>query len=250
MGDQAENKRLAAEACLGFVRPGMWLGLGSGSTAELMVHALGAQVQDGLQLAGAVPTSARTKDLAASYGIPLATLDDVDELDLVIDGADEADPQLNLIKGGGGQLLHEKIVAAASRQMVVIADASKLVDVLGAFRVPVEIIEAARRPLLRQMRELGGEPTLRLAGGAAYRTLEGNLILDCDFGPIEEPDALARALADLPGVVEHGLFVGMADVLVVGRDGGVDVLRREAAVPEDVRNSETRHETLDNAPRT
>ena len=245
MSDPSENKRLAAEASLAFVEPGMWVGLGSGSTAELMVHALGARVQAGLHLAGAVPTSARTKELAASYGIPLGTLDDVDELDLVIDGAAEADPELNLIKGGGGQLLHEKIVAAASRQMVVIADASKVVDVLGAFRLPVEIIEAARRPLIRQLRELGGEPVLRQAGGGAYRTLEGNLILDCDFGPIDEPSALARALADLPGVVEHGLFVDLADVLLVGRDGGVDILRRPAT-----RDSESRHEALDNEART
>ncbi|MCA9552649.1 MAG: ribose-5-phosphate isomerase RpiA [Myxococcales bacterium] len=231
--DPATEKRLAAEAALGFVQPGMWLGLGSGSTAELMVHALGAQVQEGLQIAGAVPTSARTREIAASYGIPLCTLDDVDELDLVIDGADEADPELNLIKGGGGQLLHEKIVAAASRQMVVIADSSKVVSVLGAFKLPVEIIEAARRPLIRQIGELGGEPTLRQSGGGAYRTLEGNLILDCDFGPIEEPAGLARALADLPGVVEHGLFVGMADVLLVGRDGGVDVIRAPERSPSE-----------------
>ena len=205
----------------------MCVGLGSGSTAEVMTHLLGERVRDeGLALSGAVATSVATREIAASYGLPLKTLDEVEGLDVVIDGADEVDPNLDLLKGGGGAHLHEKIVASAARRMVVIVDGSKLVERLGAFRLPLEVIEAARRPVTRAVAELGGEVELRVRDGAPFRTQEGNLILDGDFGLIEEPAALARALSEIPGLVEHGLFVDMADVVLVGRGGDVETLRR------------------------
>lgn len=221
-----ELKQQVAEACLVHVEPGMMLGLGSGSTAELMVHALGRKVQDGLQLKGAVVTSPATGAIAEQYGITLHTLAQVDRIDLTIDGADEVDPDLQLIKGGGGQHLHEKIVAAASEQLLIIVEDSKLVDRLGAFTVPVEVIEAALPLIEREVAELGGRSKLRMKGDAPFTTTERNRILDCDFGLIDEPAALARALADLPGVVEHGLFIDLADRAMVARPDGVETLER------------------------
>lgn len=223
---QSSVKQRVAEASLEHVQPGMCVGLGSGSTAELMVHALGAKMKAGFQIAAVVPTSARTKEIAASYGMPVRTLDEVEQLDITIDGADEVDPELNLIKGGGGQHLHEKIVAEASRTLLIIVDASKLVEHLGAFPVPVEVIPSAVAPVCRRILELGGEPRLRMQGGTPYVTLENNRILDCDFGPIEEPAGLARALGEIAGVVEHGLFIDLADLVLVGRDDAVQTISR------------------------
>lgn len=217
-----DQKRAAAERALDAVADGMILGLGTGSTAAHFVRGLGARVAGGLKIAG-VPTSISTRDLALSLNIPLTTLDENPVLDLTIDGADEFDDQLRLIKGGGGALLREKIVAYASRQMVVIADQSKRVDILGSFPLPVEIIEFGAQATTRAMRTVasgvgcGGEITLRRSeSGTAFKTDSGNLICDCAFGEIVDPEALAHGLDALPGVVEHGLFLDLCTTVLMG----------------------------------
>jgi ribose 5-phosphate isomerase A len=221
-----DQRRLAAEAALADVRSGMRLGLGTGRTAEQFVRLLGARVRGGLDLV-AVATSERTAALAAAEGIRLATLDEEPRLDLVVDGADEVDPELRLIKGGGGALLREKIVANAAARMVVIVDEAKAVRQLGAFPLPVEIVPfgavATRIAIERTVADLGlaGEIRLRTAGGQTYATDNGNRILDLALGRIGAPEALAAALAAIPGVVEHGLFIGMASAVIIAGAGGV-----------------------------
>lgn len=227
--DAAAAKRRAAEAALTLVRPGMRLGLGTGSTAEAFVGLLGAAVADGLDIVG-VPTSERTRVLAEGLGIKLATLDELPELDLTIDGADEYDPQLRLIKGGGGALLREKITACASRRMVVIADASKAVATLGRFPLPIEVnrfgLAVTRAAVAREAARLGctGEIVLRQAGTQPFVTDGGHLILDCHFGRIPQPDAMAAMLNAIPGVVEHGLFIGIACAVICAGADGVTIL--------------------------
>ena len=225
-------KARAASRALDLVTDGMRLGLGTGSTAARFVEALGGKVAQGLKVL-CVPTSEATRAQAERLHIPLTTLDETPHLDLTIDGADEIDDQLRLIKGGGGALLREKIVAAASDQMVVIADRSKLVAALGRFPLPVEVVSfgvAATRALVEAMaREAGckGEITLRAGpGGKPFVTDQGHYILDCAFGRIPEPEVLSFALKQVPGVVEHGLFLGMADAAVVAGPDGVELLER------------------------
>ena len=224
-----DAKRQAAARALDFVVPGMRLGLGTGSTAAEFVTLLGAKVADGLTVV-CVPTSEQTARQAASLAIPLATLDDQPELDLTIDGADEYDPELRLIKGGGGALLREKIIATASRRMIVIADESKAVDMLGRFPLPVEVnrfgLEATRRLVKREAARCGcaGEIVLRMAGPDVFVTDGGHAILDCHFGRIQTPDDLGARLNAIPGVVEHGLFLGLARAVVVAGPAGVRVL--------------------------
>ncbi len=221
-----EQRHRAAEAALDEVRSGMKLGLGSGRTAEHFVSLLGARVREGLTVVG-VPTSERTAELAEAEGILLTTLDADPVLDLTVDGADEIDPQLRLIKGGGGALLREKIVAAASRRMIIVADASKLVETLGAFPLPVEVVPfgalPARLALERAAGHLGlqGTMALRMVGDTPFVTNSGNHILDVSFGRIDDPERLAHAIDAIPGVAEHGLFIGMASAAVVAGDGGV-----------------------------
>ncbi|HZD25649.1 MAG TPA: ribose-5-phosphate isomerase RpiA [Alphaproteobacteria bacterium] len=217
-------KQNAAAAAVRLVENGMRLGIGTGSTAAHFVRLLGERVADeGLKVSG-VPTSERTAALCREAGIPLSTLDDAPALDLAVDGADEFDPGLNLIKGGGGALLREKIVAANAARFVVIADAGKRVGVLGAFPLPVEIVPMARRPLAERIAALGARVGLRRGDdGAVYVTDEGHWILDCAFGPtIAEPGQLAATLRALPGVVDHGLFCGMAERVIVGTESGVE----------------------------
>lgn len=228
--DPAALKAAAATAALAEVKPGMRLGLGTGSTAEFLVKGLGAAVAGGLDVV-CVPTSERTAALARSLSIPLTTLDETPELDLAIDGADEIGPGLALIKGGGGALLREKIVAAAARRFVVIADGSKLVDELGAFPLPIEVVPfglgATMRAVAAAATGLGleGPLVLRVAGdGRTYTTDGGHFIVDAAFGAIARPAALAAALAAIPGVVEHGLFVGLAEKAYVARPDGVAVV--------------------------
>jgi ribose 5-phosphate isomerase A len=229
-GDDAARLR-AAEAAVAEVRPGMKLGLGSGRTAEQFLRLLGERVRAGLDVVG-VPTSERTAKLARELGIRLVTLDDEPELDLDVDGADEVDPALRLIKGGGGALLREKVVAAASKRMLVVVDQSKLVETLGAFPLPIEVvpfgIEATRHAIERAMRGLGlaGEMRLRRTGGDPFVTDGGHYILDASFGRLPDPEALARALEATPGVVDHGLFLGLASAAIIGRSDGVDRLGR------------------------
>jgi ribose 5-phosphate isomerase A len=229
-----EMKRAAAAAALEAVEPGMRLGLGTGSTATWFVRLLGERVAAGLDVVG-VPTSERTAALAREVGVRLTTLDDVDGLDLAVDGADEFDPDLNLIKGGGGALLREKIVAADSRRMIVITDESKAVETLGAFALPIEVVTFGLAATLRGITAaaaragVGGAlvPRVDAAGGPRV-TDQGNWIVDAQFRRISNPQALASALSSVPGVVEHGLFVGLASTIIVaGRTGIRRVERRQ-----------------------
>lgn len=220
-----DEKQLAAQASLRFVRDGDTVGLGSGSTATYAIRFLGERVRAGLKIVG-IPTSNHTKELAASLGIPLTSLDKTPHIDVTIDGADEIDPQLSLIKGGGGALLHEKIVASASRRLVIIADSSKQVAVLGKFPVPMEVITFAQPLVKRRVEALGAQVTLRLGGSTPFLTDEGHHILDCNFGPLPDAPALARTLSDMPGIVEHGLFVRMANVVLIGKGREVVELHR------------------------
>lgn len=224
-------KFVAARRAAAFVETGMRVGLGTGSTAAWMVRCLGERVRnEGLRITG-VPTSERTAALAREAGIPLATLDEVQWLDLTIDGADEFDADLCLIKGGGGALLREKIVATASDQMIVIADAAKEVATLGAFPLPVEVIPFGWRTTKALIEEalisvdvLARGAALRMAGDAPFVSDEGNRILDLDLKRIGNPRQLSLMLNQIPGVVENGLFIDICDVVVIGHsDSRVEV---------------------------
>jgi ribose 5-phosphate isomerase A len=219
------QKKRAADYAVGKIESGMKVGLGTGSTARFAVAALGARVRaEGLKVK-AVPTSEATRRQAEEEGIAVVGFDTVDRLDLCFDGADEADPQLNLTKGGGGALLREKVVAFTSAKFFCIVDEAKLVDKLHAFPLPVEVIPFAVKIVEREVRALGAEPVLRLRDGQPFVTDNGLWILDCKFPPIREPALLARAFAQIPGVAEHGLFCGMVHELVVGTDDGVRILK-------------------------
>ena len=223
--DAREMKIKAAEAALSHVEDGMRLGIGTGSTAEEFVRLLAEQVAAGMNVTG-VPTSERTARLCVELGVPLRSLDELPELDLTIDGADEVDPALSLIKGGGGALLREKIVASASARMIVIADESKVVETLGAFKLPIEVnpfgLVATRLAVEKTAGKLGlsGAIDVRRSGDGNFMTDGGHLILDASFGRIPDADALANALNYIPGVVEHGLFINIASLAIIaGPDG-------------------------------
>jgi ribose 5-phosphate isomerase A len=227
-----ELKRQAAARALEAVRDGMRLGLGTGSTAKHFVELLGERVRAGLEVIG-VPTSEATRADAARYGIALTTLDEIDRLDLTVDGADEVDHSLNLIKGGGGALLREKIVAAASDRMIVIADDSKWVEVLGRFPLPVEVIPfglaATRRALVEAFAESGvsGQMGLRTAkDGHVFVTDGGHWIVDAKLGRIPDAVRLAGRLSAIPGVVEHGLFVGLTSTVILAGVHGIRVVEK------------------------
>ena len=227
--DARQLKIEAARAALAHVTDGMRLGIGTGSTAEEFVRLLAEKVATGMTVIG-VPTSERTAALCSELGVPLTTLDETPELDLTIDGADEIDPELTLIKGGGGALLREKIVAAASARMIVIADRSKLVETLGAFPLPIEVNRFGRRAteiaVAAAAAELGlsGPITLRMTGGQPFVTDGGHFILDASFGRSPNTRALSNALHAIPGVVEHGLFIGLASVAVVAGANGIETV--------------------------
>jgi ribose 5-phosphate isomerase A len=233
MSTEAETlKRQAAGRALEYVRSGMKLGLGTGSTAKHFVELLAERVGEGLEVLG-VPTSEATRAQAESLNVPLGTLDEHPVLDLVIDGADEIGPDLTLIKGGGGALLREKIVASAAQQMIVIADASKKVDRLGAFPLPIEVVDfgvaAIRRGIDRAARAAGCEGLLTLRrrpDGHVFVTDQGHLILDAAYHSIADPVALAARLSEVPGVVEHGLFINLASRVILAGAGGVSVIDR------------------------
>jgi ribose 5-phosphate isomerase A len=221
-----DEKRLAAHASLKFVHDGNVVGLGSGSTADYAIRQLGELVRGGLKIVG-IPTSFRTRDIAAECGIPLSTLDQHQEIDVAIDGADEISPTLDLIKGGGGALLMEKIIASASKLFVVIADHTKQVPVLGSAPVPIEVIPQAQAVLAKRFTAMGALVQLRqYTFGNPYVTEEGHQILDCLFGEIKDPKKLGQELDSLPGVVEHGLFIGMANVVLIAKGSEVVELRR------------------------
>lgn len=222
-------KVAAARAALDHVESGMKLGLGTGSTAEAFIEALAERVEGGLEIVG-VPTSERTAGLCMEYGVPLTTLDDVPRLDLAIDGADEIDPDLSLIKGAGGALLREKVVAWASDRMIVIADDSKLVDRLGHCPLPITVSAfgalATRLAVETECERIGMSGTIELREGrdGPFRTDGGNYVLDASFGPIGDPEALSNALRRVPGVLEHGLFLGLATLAIVAGEDGIRTL--------------------------
>ena len=224
---QDETKLAAAKRSMEFIESGMRLGIGSGTTVRYVVELLGERVRQGLKIVG-VPTSNATAELAAHHGIELTTFEEIQELDLAIDGADEIGPGLSLIKGGGGALLHEKIVASAARQFIIVVGEGKLVDQLGRFPLPVEVVPFAAELVRNHLAELGGKPELRPGSeaGSPYLTDEGNWILDCHFGTIAEPHELAAELRSIVGVVEHGLFLDMATRAVVADAEGVHVIER------------------------
>jgi ribose 5-phosphate isomerase A len=230
--DLDQEKEAAARASIRFVQDGNIVGLGTGSTAAYMLPLLGERVKAGLRIQG-IPTSDRTAQIARSVGIPLTTLEEAGAIDVTIDGADELDPQLQLIKGGGGALVHEKIVAKASRQLVIIADSSKQVAVLGKFPLPVAVFAPSQEDAAAAITALGAAVQLRKKDGQAFVTDEGHYILDCQFGQIPDPPALARRLESVPGLVDHGLFINLADVALIGK--GSEVLELHRKGPKDHR---------------
>ncbi|TDX01174.1 ribose-5-phosphate isomerase RpiA [Dinghuibacter silviterrae] len=227
LSDKDQMKKKVGEYAATFIQNGTAIGIGTGSTAYWMIMALGAKVREGFQIT-AVPTSRATVELAQAQGIPLATLNDVDRLALTIDGADEVDPAFQLIKGGGGAHLQEKMVAAASDRMIVIADEQKLVNRLGKFPLPIEVIPFGWKQVQRRVAALGCPSSeIRQRDGKPWITDHGNYILDAHFGAIADAPALGHALHEIPGVVEHGLFIGLATEVLVGyADGTVKELRK------------------------
>ncbi|SDH42720.1 ribose-5-phosphate isomerase RpiA [Halanaerobium congolense] len=220
-------KRLTGEKAAEYIEDGMIIGLGTGSTAYYAVKKVGELVRDGLKIK-AVPTSKETAELAAAEGIDLVELADVEGLDLTIDGADEVDPDFNLIKGGGGALLREKIVASATDKLVIVVDESKLVEHLGAFPLPVEVTPFSWQYTQRMIEKFSCSSEIRRKDGEIFVTDNGNYILDCDFGQIEDPLKISVELNKLPGVVENGIFAEMAEIIVVGyNDGHIEVLDKE-----------------------
>ena len=226
--DALEHNRLAGEAAASQVESGMVVGLGFGSTAIHALHAIARMIEAG-ELHGilGIPTADSIEQAARDAGIPLSTLEEVAGIDLTIDGADEVDPQLNLIKGGGGALLREKIVAQASKRLVIVVDETKLSGKLGTlFPVPLEVLPFGWGSQQRFLEGLGAKVSVRSnPDGSIFHTDSGNLILDCSFGPIEDLQALSNLLERRAGIVEHGLFLDLADELIIG---GVDGIRIQA----------------------
>lgn len=217
---QEEMKKLAGVTAVSKVQPGMTIGIGTGSTAYWAIIELGKLIKEGLEIK-AVPTSKETKILANSLGIPLLELNDVESLDLTIDGADEIDSQLNLIKGGGGALLQEKMVAAISKKLVIVSDLSKKVDTLGAFPLPIEVIPYGWKQVQRHiLKKWNIRSSPRLKNDQPFVTDHGHYILDGHFGEIKDPAHLCMQLNNIPGVVENGLFVQMASMAIMGQPDG------------------------------
>ena len=212
-------KQIAAEKAVESIEDGMIVGLGTGSTAYWAIQKIGERVREGLNIQ-AVASSTISEDLANELGIPIIPFADVETIDLTIDGADEVDANLQLTKGGGGALLREKLLAANSRRFIVIVDESKVVDTLGAFPLPVEIVPFAHELTVRKLKSLGCELTIRQKDGVNFITDNGNLIADCRFGSITDPVTLHTQLNLIPGVVENGLFVGLTSQLIVGHSDG------------------------------
>ena len=223
-----DPKEVAGRRAAELVRDGMRLGLGTGSTVHFTIQRLAERIREERLAVRCVPTSIDTEKKARSLGIPLVELDDVEALDLTIDGADEIDGRFDMIKGGGGALLREKVVASISREEAIVVGASKVVSRLGTtFPLPVEVAPFARATVARALARLGCEPVLRRSGERTYSTDNGNLILDCRFARgIEDAAELERRIDSIPGVVESGLFVGLAHVLYIGRDDGTCEVRR------------------------
>jgi ribose 5-phosphate isomerase A len=207
------EKKEVGEKAADYVKDGMVIGLGTGSTVYYTITKLGKLVQQGLSIKG-IPTSFQTEKLAKDLGIPLVSFKDIDHIDVAIDGADEVSPDLDLIKGGGGALLREKIIAKAADIFIVVADSLKLVNTLGAFPLPVEVVPFGMEMTEKYLEKLGGSPKLRQDNKSPYQTDNGNFIFDCSFQKITHPGDLERELNLIPGVVDNGLFVGMADIVI------------------------------------
>ena len=226
-----EKKILAAQKAFEYVEDGMKLGLGTGSTADEFTKILSDNVKNGLDVV-CVPTSENTKDLAESLNIPLASLENLNFLDLTVDGADEVDDDLSLLKGGGGALLREKIIAFNSKKMIVIADDTKKVSKLGEFRLPIELIKFEHKTtinrVLEKLENIGysGTAELRVINGNPFKTDSENLIYDLSIGLIEEPEIIDNLLNSIPGVVENGLFVDMANIVIIGEQNGVKIIEK------------------------
>ncbi len=226
--EHAQLKRAAAHRALEYVRDGMTVGLGTGSTAEYALEGLAERVAGGLRIVG-VPTSEKTADMARGLGITLSTLEECPEIDVTIDGADEVDlATLHVIKGRGGALLREKIVALSSKEEILIVDGGKIVSKLGAHDpVPVEVVAFGWSRARKQLEALGCDPQLRKSqDGAPYRTDSGNYLLDCRFPSIADPPTLAARIKSITGVVEHGLFIDIATRIIIARPGGVQIVER------------------------
>jgi ribose 5-phosphate isomerase A len=222
MGSPILEKQLAARHAVRLVQDGMRIGLGSGSTAAFAIEYLGERVRnEGLKIVG-VPTSPASRTLAEKFGVPLAEDNEGFELDLTIDGADEFTRAGDLIKGGGGALFHERIVAAAAKRFIVIADSSKVVEELGAFPLPVEVVRFGWRNVMKRLEALGCKATRREKQGQPFNTEEGNYIIDCAFAPLKSTSELDRSIHAIPGVVDHGLFLGMAHLILIGRGDAVE----------------------------
>lgn len=220
------SKKLAGEKAVQYVKDGMIVGLGTGSTVYWTIKKLGELVREGLDIRG-IPTSKNTEELAIEEGIPLISLSEIGQLDITIDGADEVNPDLQLIKGGGGALLREKLIASISKRLVIVVDESKCVSRLGRFPLPVEVTPFGVEITSKQLQVLGCTPKLRTEGNIPYKTDNGNYILDCSFSSISEPIELTNKINMLPGVVENGLFVNMAEIIVVAKkDGHIDYLQK------------------------
>ncbi len=219
-------KQMAGEKAAEYIEDGMVLGLGTGSTVYYTILRIGELVKEGYKLVG-IPTSRKTEELAKSLNIPLGRLDDYPHIDLTIDGADEVDPELNLIKGMGGALVREKIVAASSRREIIVVDESKIVRQLGTRSpLPVEVIPFGSEFVHKRLTVFGGRPKLRETDGKGFVTDNGNYILDTDFEGIINPHKLEQDINNLPGVVENGLFLGMADVVIVGHEDGPEIIEK------------------------
>src|ERR1700744_2972244 len=220
MENSAVNgKKIAAGKAIEYIRNGMTLGLGTGSTAYWAIQGIGELVKNGLSVR-AIATSLQSESLAREWGIPIVPFSEIDHLDITIDGADEVDEKLNLIKGGGGALLREKIVASATRLYIIIVDESKLVRHLGKFPLPVEVAPFGWELTRRRLEELGGAPRMRMAGDQPFLTDNQHYILDCSFGLIENPAHLHEQVSGITGVMEDGFFIDMADIVIAGSPGG------------------------------
>ncbi|MEO5997818.1 MAG: ribose-5-phosphate isomerase RpiA [Chitinophagaceae bacterium] len=227
MGDESINtKKAAGEKAAEYIQPGMTVGLGTGSTAYWAIQAIGARVNQGLGIK-AVATSAKSEMLGKELGIDIISFADIDHIDITIDGADEVSENLDLIKGGGGALLREKIVGYATRQYIIIADYKKYVKTLGAFALPVEVVKFGWEMTIRHLQKLGCTTKTRIRDEESFITENGNYIIDCSFVAIKEPTVLYQQINAIPGVVENGLFLQMADIVVLGEaDGSTRILTR------------------------
>ena len=228
MVDIEIEKRLAAARSVELIEDGVTVGLGSGSTARYFVKELGRKVREGMKIRG-VPTSRKTSELAREEGIPLIDFNEIRRIDVTVDGADEVDPNLNLIKGGGGALLREKIVVAATQRFIVICDSRKPVETLGACPLPIEVVAFGWQLAADRIERLGCQVAMREElPGTPFLTSEDNYILDCQFGQIPDPEGLAIKLDRITGVVEHGLFVGLTNLVIVGKGDTTEILTRSA----------------------